>query len=101
MAMASLLDAFLLSLFLLLLLIPNPVAPVALRYSALFAFGNSLTDTGNLVYLYGDLVSANRLPYGETYFRRPAGRFSDGRLVVDFIGKDAHICMMAMIRQVH
>lgn len=70
-------------LALFLLLIP---APATGCYSALFAFGNSLTDTGNLAYFDGDVVPANHLPYGETYFRHPTGRFSDGRLVVDFIG---------------
>lgn len=95
MAMASLLlNTFPYSLFLYLLLVPNPVAA---RYSALFAFGNSLTDTGNMAHFGGDSVATNHLPYGETYFRRPSGRYSDGRLVVDFIGMDTYVLCLPYI----
>ncbi|CAL9105767.1 unnamed protein product [Musa textilis] len=45
------------------------------RYNALFNFGDSLSDTGNVV--------ISSLPYGMTYF----GRASDGRLVIDFIAE--------------
>ncbi|XBI64806.1 hypothetical protein VPH35_044834 [Triticum aestivum] len=54
-----------------------------------FSFGDSLADTGNFPFLYGNdsREPALRTPYGETFFRRATGRFSDGRLIVDFIGK--------------
>ena len=56
------------------------------RYTRLFSLGDSLTDAGNFARL-----SPNRSvlasPYGETFFRRPTGRFCDGRLIVDFIGR--------------
>ncbi|XP_074567131.1 GDSL esterase/lipase At1g28600 isoform X2 [Curcuma longa] len=51
----------------------------AQRYNALFNFGDSLSDTGNVV-LAG-------LPYGMTYFGHHTGRCSDGRLVIDFIAE--------------
>uniref|UniRef100_K3XXG0 GDSL esterase/lipase n=1 Tax=Setaria italica TaxID=4555 RepID=K3XXG0_SETIT len=58
------------------------------RYRAVFNFGDSLVDAGNLVTDgIPDYLATARLPYGQTYFGYPTGRCSDGRLVVDFIGK--------------
>ncbi|KAL6641164.1 hypothetical protein ACP70R_019345 [Stipagrostis hirtigluma subsp. patula] len=54
------------------------------RHARVFSFGDSLTDTGNAPRVTGG-GPASRPPYGETFFRRPTGRASDGRLVVDFI----------------
>ncbi|CAM9000751.1 unnamed protein product [Rhodiola kirilowii] len=57
-------------------------------YQAIFNFGDSLSDTGNLILT--DAISfpvAAKLPYGKTFFRQPTGRFSDGRLIVDFIAE--------------
>ncbi|KAL6649993.1 hypothetical protein ACP70R_014217 [Stipagrostis hirtigluma subsp. patula] len=55
-------------------------------YTRLFSFGDSLTDAGNYVTLFPD-ISVLAPPYGETFFRRPTGRFCDGRLIVDFIAE--------------
>ena len=53
-----------------------------------FIFGDSIVDAGNNNYI--DTVvemKANYRPYGESwYLGIPTGRFSNGRLVVDFIG---------------
>lgn len=56
--------------------------------SVVFAFGDSLTDTGNLVRTWNPaLLSPAYLPYGMTYFRNGAQRFSDGRLIIDCIAQ--------------
>lgn len=53
-----------------------------------FLFGDSFLDVGNNNYINtSTLDQANFWPYGETYFKFPTGRFSDGRLVSDFIGE--------------
>ncbi|KAL0552553.1 hypothetical protein IC582_011670 [Cucumis melo] len=54
-------------------------------YPAAFNFGDSNSDTGELVAAQGFSLS---LPYGQSYFNTPSsGRFSNGRLIVDFISK--------------
>ncbi|GJN31565.1 hypothetical protein PR202_gb19979 [Eleusine coracana subsp. coracana] len=58
----------------------------SLCYTRLFSFGDSVTDTGNFVSLFPN-ISVLGPPYGETFFGRPSGRFSDGRLIVDFIAE--------------
>lgn len=57
-------------------------------YESIISFGDSLADTGNLIRLSksNKIVASSVLPYGETFFHHPTGRFSDGRLVIDFIG---------------
>ncbi|XP_042068448.1 GDSL esterase/lipase At5g03610-like [Salvia splendens] len=47
----------------------------------LFAFGDSYADTGNL---QSDSVSW-KSPYGLTFPGEPSGRFSDGRVLTDYI----------------
>ncbi|XP_062095873.1 GDSL esterase/lipase At5g45910-like [Humulus lupulus] len=58
-------------------------------YKAIFNFGDSLSDTGNslLSSTTTDVPTVGKLPYGMTFFRHPTGRFSDGRLIVDFIAE--------------
>jgi hypothetical protein len=57
------------------------------RYSRVFAFGNSLTDTGNsAIFPVTAGGPFTRPPYGETYFGHPSGRASNGRLILDFLG---------------
>ncbi|KAF8730708.1 hypothetical protein HU200_016568 [Digitaria exilis] len=56
-------------------------------YKRLFSFGDSITDAGNLG-IVNPNISALAFPYGETFFHRPTGRCSDGRLIVDFIAEE-------------
>uniref|UniRef100_A0ACD5YCR1 Uncharacterized protein n=1 Tax=Avena sativa TaxID=4498 RepID=A0ACD5YCR1_AVESA len=53
----------------------------------LWVFGDSYADTGNLGDLGRELTHAWYDPYGETFPRRPAGRFSDGRVLTDFVAR--------------
>ncbi|XP_047332567.1 GDSL esterase/lipase At1g28570-like isoform X1 [Impatiens glandulifera] len=59
-------------------------------YTSIFSFGDSLADTGNSLHLsqtIGYHVNSGTFPFGQTYFHRPTGRFSDGRLIIDFIAQ--------------
>ncbi|KAH1213363.1 Esterase [Glycine max] len=51
-------------------------------FPVIFKFGDSNSDTGGLVASLLPLTAS----YGDTYFHRPEGRFSDGRLTIDFMG---------------
>jgi len=57
------------------------------RFARIFSFGDSLTDTGNVLRILGGQATISRPPYGETFFGRPSGRASDGRIMIDFIGE--------------
>ncbi|CAN6215031.1 unnamed protein product [Urochloa humidicola] len=61
------------------------------RYEALFNFGDSLGDTGNICVNKSAadqlLLTVAQPPYGMTYFGHPTCRCSDGRLVIDFLAQ--------------
>ncbi|XP_050383869.1 GDSL esterase/lipase 2-like [Argentina anserina] len=62
------------------------------KQAALFVFGDSLFDVGNNNYLNTSTnFQANFWPYGETFFKHPTGRFSDGRLPPDMIAAYAKL----------
>ncbi|KAK7412432.1 hypothetical protein VNO78_03892 [Psophocarpus tetragonolobus] len=57
-------------------------------YETIINFGDSLSDTGNLLASGAILFPViGNLPYGETFFKRATGRCSDGRLIIDFIAE--------------
>ncbi|XP_057428034.1 GDSL esterase/lipase ENOD8-like [Lotus japonicus] len=68
----------------------NPPAVVfsnptkACDFPAIFNFGDSNSDTGGLAAAFLQPGP----PHGDTYFGRPAGRFSDGRVILDFIAQN-------------
>lgn len=57
------------------------------KFPAVFNFGDSNSDTGG----FWAAFPAQPGPFGMTYFRKPAGRASDGRLVIDFLGSRIRI----------
>ncbi|KAL7116972.1 hypothetical protein ACP275_03G040900 [Erythranthe tilingii] len=63
-------------------IIHNIICP----FQSLYQFGDSFSDTGNLnrILPAGPTIPAASLPYGETFPGSPTGRWSDGRLVIDF-----------------
>ncbi|KAK4592196.1 hypothetical protein RGQ29_016632 [Quercus rubra] len=62
------------------------------EHAALFVFGDSLVDVGinNYINTLTD-VQANFPPYGETFFKYPTGRASNGRLIPDFLAEYANL----------
>lgn len=57
-------------------------------FPAIFNFGDSTSDTGGIHASFPTSTPAEFAPYGETYFGKPNVRYSDGRLLLDFIGED-------------
>ncbi|KAK6147169.1 hypothetical protein DH2020_018081 [Rehmannia glutinosa] len=55
-----------------------------LRPTKLFVFGDSYADTGNI---RKSLGNSWKEPYGSTFPGKPAGRFSDGRVLTDYLAK--------------
>lgn len=52
-------------------------------FKGIFNFGDSNSDTGG----FDSAFPAQPGPYGMTYFKKPVGRSSDGRLIVDFLAE--------------
>ena len=52
------------------------------KFPAVFNFGDSNSDTGGRVAAGLESILP---PYGSTFFGGPAGRFCDGRLILDFL----------------
>ncbi|KAI3730890.1 hypothetical protein L1987_62070 [Smallanthus sonchifolius] len=53
------------------------------QFPAIYNFGDSNSDTGAVSAVFEHLLP----PYGMTYFHKPSGRYSDGRLIIDFIAE--------------
>jgi len=52
-------------------------------FPAIYNFGDSNSDTGGISAAFVPIPS----PYGQGFFHKPFGRDSDGRVILDFIGK--------------
>lgn len=67
---------------LLMMAIIMPKSDAKCAFQAIFNFGDSNSDTGAFYAAFPSQPSPN----GMTYFRRPTGRATDGRLYIDFLG---------------
>ncbi|KAH6805070.1 hypothetical protein C2S51_029901 [Perilla frutescens var. frutescens] len=58
-------------------------------FKKIYAFGDSYTDTGNTKTSTGPTAFnyVSNPPYGVTFFHHPTNRYSDGRIVVDFVAE--------------
>lgn len=56
-------------------------------FDRIINFGDSISDTGNAYISSGNAsTSIGALPYGMTYFQKPTGRWTNGRVIIDFVG---------------
>lgn len=54
------------------------------HFPAIFNFGDSNSDSGSVSAAFRRVVP----PYGRTFFGKPSGRLTDGRLILDFIAEE-------------
>lgn len=67
-----------------------PPAGAGPKVPAVLAFGDSVVDTGNNNYIR-TIVRSNFPPYGKDFpGHKATGRFSDGKISVDFLGTHTH-----------
>lgn len=70
-------------------------------FSAMFVFGDSLVDIGNNNFLQ-TFAKASFKPYGIDFSgNRPTGRFSNGKILIDFLGNISRIPIPYWDRLVH
>ncbi|XP_071711783.1 GDSL esterase/lipase At3g48460-like [Rutidosis leptorrhynchoides] len=74
-------------IFIFLLFFTSFVTSAPRPFKKIYAFGDSYTDTGNTASGNGPnaFTYVSNLPYGSTFFHHPTNRYSDGRLVIDFV----------------
>lgn len=63
------------------------------KFDKIFQFGDSLSDTGNLV-RERPFDMSGRLPYGQSYFNTPTGRYSNGLIMIDYIAWAARLPLL-------
>jgi hypothetical protein len=65
----------------------NSAVQTTSPFKKIYAFGDSFTDTGNTRSASGPsgFGHVSSRPYGSTFFHHPTNRYSDGRLVIDFV----------------
>lgn len=71
-------------------------------FKKIYAFGDSFTDTGNTKSVTGPtgFGHVSNPPYGITFFHRPTDRYSDGRLVIDFVAETLSLPYLPPYRKI-
>ncbi|KAJ3673943.1 hypothetical protein LUZ60_005935 [Juncus effusus] len=78
-------SAIIIALFISFIIFSNAISPDAYDIPGFFTFGDSTMDPGNNNNLNTE-IKAISLPYGEDFpTHAPTGRFSNGKLVADFL----------------
>lgn len=82
------------------ILLANPSSASTPPFTKIYAFGDSYTDTGNTVSATGPsgFTYVSNPPYGMTYFHRPSNRYSDGRLIIDFVAQSLSLPLLPPYR---
>ncbi|GMY16598.1 GDSL esterase/lipase At1g54790-like [Fagus crenata] len=76
------LKAFICHILAITFLVLPIVSSANFSFPTIFNFGDSNSDTGGLA---AGIAFPVGPPNGQTYFLKPSGRFSDGRLIIDFL----------------
>ncbi|GJM89022.1 hypothetical protein PR202_ga05618 [Eleusine coracana subsp. coracana] len=65
------------------------VSSTSRNFTSMFTLGDSYMDTGNFVIMASPAIPTvfDKPPYGMTFFGHPTGRYSDGRVIIDFIAE--------------
>lgn len=71
--------------FLLLSSYSNAHSLKACKFKKIYQFGDSMSDTGNLV-LENPNTPFSHFPYGESFSKNATGRCSNGLLMIDYFG---------------
>ncbi|KAM4115436.1 hypothetical protein ACJW30_04G149900 [Castanea mollissima] len=71
-------------------------------FKKIYAFGDSFTDTGNTKTATGPtgFGHVSNPPYGTTFFHHPTNRYSDGRLVIDFVAETLSLPYLPPYRKI-
>lgn len=80
-------QAIVVSWLVLLVMISIPLSHAKCDFKAIFNFGDSNSDTGGFHSAFPYLSPSSSPPQGMTYFKKPNGRYTDGRLYLDFLSQ--------------